>query len=108
MVITIIMETDHVYDLYGPCSCRGWASACPAVATEETLGHLTGSPTDTCRGPCGAGWLVSTKVGGVALVLLINWGTQVVAGETAFALVWGYIWENPTQAPELLFELVFG
>ncbi len=42
------------------------------------------------------GWLVSTKVGGVALVMLINWGTQVVAGETAFALVWGYIWENPT------------
>ena len=50
MMITIIMETNHVYDLHSPCACRGWASACPAVATEDTLGPLTGSPTDTCRG----------------------------------------------------------
>mgnify|MGYP006932350547 CR=1 FL=1 len=57
MVITIIMETDHVYDLYGPCSCRGWASACPAVAAEATLGHLTGSTPGSGGGACCSGWL---------------------------------------------------
>ena len=54
-MITIIMETYHVYDLYGPCSCRGWASACLGVATEATLQHLTGSPTGSGSGACCSG-----------------------------------------------------
>ena len=39
-------------EYYGEC-----ASACLAVAAAQTLGHLTGSPTGTRRGPCGTCWL---------------------------------------------------
>ena len=43
-MISIIMENDYAYPIHSPCSCRGCASACLAVAAEDPLGISLGIP----------------------------------------------------------------